>query len=276
MTLIKDNNMLQALGHKLSRINNFIIDLDGVVYQGMQAIPGAIDALEKFTALGKKIIFLTNNSTSTTLQINQKLLKLGFNCAHNHIMTSARATALVIREHHLDEGLGVYVIGSDGLRQELNDIGIKSVNANMCGAVVVGMDFEFSYKSIADAVNALQRSIPLICCNRDPNFPGTNGQLLPGCGSIIASIEIASNRKADWEIGKPSTTMLDIIFQRFSISSNDCLIIGDRFESDIMMANQASLPSILITPSQINYGILAPSFQIESLEGIAKQIYAEN
>jgi arabinose operon protein AraL len=267
-------NMLQEFSSQLSRINNFIIDLDGVVYEGRQEIPGAIDALNKFAALGKQIIFLTNNSASTTLEIHRKLLDLGFNCLSSSIVTSAQSTALVIRKHHLDEGLGVYVIGCDGLKQELNEAGIKITTANACGAVVVGIDFEFNYKSIATAVEALQRPIPLICCNRDPNFPGANSQIMPGCGSIIASIEIASNRKADWEIGKPNTIMLDIIFQRFKISADDCLIIGDRLDSDIMMAARANLPSILITPSEVNCGVPSPSFQAESLEIITKQIFA--
>lgn len=248
----------------------FILDLDGVVYHGKSPIPGAVWAISIYKKLGKMVVFLTNNSFRSSAKIVQKLVDFGIECQPDDLMTSSQAAALMIKEKKLDD-LGVFVIGSEELQQELIDGGISCVESDVCGAVLVGLDLNFSYRSITQGLRALSRGVPLIICNRDANFPGDNGQLMPGCGAMVGALEISSRRSADLEVGKPNTIMLDLLMQKLNLTTHDCIMVGDTLESDIVMANHANMVSILIGKSvEISENtLIKPTGILPSLEALA-------
>jgi len=225
----------------------FVIDLDGVVYKGRQAIAGAREAIQKFREIGKNIVFLTNNSASSTETILQKLVGFGIECDRQELLTASQAAAIFIAKHQIDEGLGVLAIGTEALKAEIINSGLKLAEANHCGAVLVGLDPQFNYEAITIALKAIMLGAKFVVCNRDANYPVENGQLMAGCGAMVGAIEAATGRVADFEIGKPKTIMLDILVQRKKIDLTDCLVIGDMLASDILMANNAGIPSIWIS-----------------------------
>ncbi len=247
-------DILQKIWEQCSSL---IIDLDGVVYRGKQLIAGADVAIEQFRQAGKQIIFLTNNSASSTLTIWQKLINLGIACDRQEIFTASSASASFIADHGIDDGQGVLVIGTEALKQEVQDHGLSLANANHCGAVLVGLDSQFDYQAIATALIALNRGAKLVACNLDANFPTEGGQSLPGCGAIVAAIAAAAEKKVDFAIGKPNTIMLDIITEKMQTSLKQCLVIGDMLASDILMANRAHIPSIWITETNSKFVQLA-------------------
>lgn len=224
----------------------FIIDLDGVVYRGEDAITGSPSTIQLLRQLGKKVIFLTNNSASSPEKVVAKLCRLGIPCHEDDLLTSAQAARIVIQANQLDRNQGVFVVGTDALRNELEQNRIACVDPASCGAVLVGLDPNFNYTTMTQALEALKRPIPMIVCNRDANYPGQDGRLFPGCGAMVGALEACSSRKADYEVGKPNTMMLDIILQRFQVSPEECLVVGDSLESDIAMANCAQVDSILV------------------------------
>lgn len=224
-----------------------ILDLDGVVYKGDEAIAGAPEAIAHFRKAGKKIAFLTNNSASSPQRILEKLCRLGIPCEGSDLITAGEAAAIFIRAQGLDSGKGVFVVGTDALRQELVHYGVNPAEAGNCGAVLVGLDPQFHYATIAQALIALSRPIPFVACNRDASYPGHNGVPMPGCGAMVGAIETSSERQADFEVGKPNTIMFDLIVQRLGASPEDCLVVGDMLSSDILMANRAAAKSVWIT-----------------------------
>ncbi|MBD2175659.1 HAD-IIA family hydrolase [Pseudanabaena sp. FACHB-1998] len=254
----------------------FVIDLDGVVYKGKQVIKGADEAITKFRQLDKKIVFLTNNSASSTDAILSKLNSLGVACDRQEILTAAQASASYIAQHQLDQNQGVLVIGTEALKAEVVSQGLKLAEPDDCGAVLVGLDPKFDYEAIAIALRALVRNVKLIICNRDANFPVEGDRLMPGCGAMVGAIESAIARNADVEIGKPNTIMLDIITQKLQIAYKDCLIIGDMLASDILMANKAKIPSIWITETSsyldASSKSIRPSLCMPSLRALSKVI----
>jgi HAD superfamily hydrolase (TIGR01450 family) len=271
------NSNNQALHQTLLREKScFVIDLDGVVYRGKQMIAGASAAIQKFREAGKNIAFLTNNSASSTDAILHKLHGFSIACDRQEILTAAQASAMFIAQHQIDQGKGVFAIGTEALKAEVVDHGLKLADPDNCGAVLVGLDPKFDYAAINMALRAIASGASLVACNRDANFPVESGHLMAGCGAMVAAIEAATGHTADFEIGKPNTFMLDILIDRMQISLADCLVIGDMLASDILMANNANIPSIWISemttyPNEVPNSP-QPSLLMSSLDEISKVI----
>ncbi|MBD1911022.1 MULTISPECIES: HAD-IIA family hydrolase [unclassified Leptolyngbya] len=246
-----------------------VLDLDGVVYRGEDVIAGAPEAIAHFRRAGKKIAFLTNNSASAASKVVEKLCRLGVSCHESDLITAGQAAAIFIREHHLDSGKGVFVVGTDALRQELLNQGLACSQPDTCGALLVGLDPNFHYSVIAQALIALKRSIPFIICNRDASYPGRNGVPMPGCGAMVGAIEASSERTADFEVGKPNTIMFELIAQRLQVKPEDCLVVGDSLSSDVLMANRARVASVWISDlsrAAVHAAIATPDACVQSLQ----------
>jgi 4-nitrophenyl phosphatase len=142
-----------------------VIDLDGSVYHGDQLIEKADEALN---LLNKKykILYLTNNSTFTRADFALKLEQLGIPCHKDLIISSAYAAAQYIKQQY--EGSRVYVIGEDGLKQELLEQSLHLCAKEECDIVLVGLDRDFSYKKMNTALNYLLKGAILIATNTDP------------------------------------------------------------------------------------------------------------
>ena len=265
----------QDAARLLAEKRNYLIDLDGVVYEGSSLITGAGEALELFRLSGKKIFFLTNNSTQHPKSLVEKLEKLGVPCAPQAVLNSGAAVALYVRKNRLDAPHGVFLVGSQEFRALLIESGVKiSDDPTACSALVAGMDLEFNYKTIALGLTALQRDVPFIACNRDANYPSDKGLLMPGCGAMIGALEAASMRHADHVIGKPSPLMLELALERMGTSTTNCLVFGDTLDTDIAMATAAGVSSILIQPPDIEPTVclagIKPTEHLASLKEAAE------
>jgi HAD superfamily hydrolase (TIGR01450 family) len=115
-------------------------------------------------------------------------------------------------------------------------------------AVVVGLDPEFTYNKLAQALWHLQSGCQLVACNQDKNYPIENGRLMPGCGSIVAAILGSYDKQVDFAVGKPNTYMMELLSGDHGLTNQDILVVGDSLATDIEMANRFGCQSILVTP----------------------------
>lgn len=231
-------------------IKAIAFDLDGTIYFGDRVAEGAIDTVNFFKDQGIKIIYFTNNSSSRR-QVYLKLINMGFNLNISDVYTSGYACALFVR--HL-KFQNMYCLGSPGLKEELKDQGIGTLNeGNEVEAIIVGLDKDFDYERLATALNLWKTGVRVIACNRDRAYPIENGKIMPGCGAIVAALEAASGKTVDDVIGKPNTFMIDLVTRDLELDRNSILIVGDSEDSDIEMARKSGCPSVLIsTKSQNN------------------------
>ncbi|MFC7419980.1 HAD-IIA family hydrolase [Iodobacter arcticus] len=250
----------------LAKKNVFLIDLDGVVYKGSKPVDGAIEAIQRLREAGKKIIYLTNNSARSPLSIRNKLEGMGIACAENELLTSAEVACQAVKKDSLDGQKGVYVVGSSGLRDLVVNHGLKLATHDQCGAVLVGLDLELSYETISNALQAITNGALLIACNSDANYPSDKGALLPGCGAMLGAIEGAAGIRCNYLFGKPNKLMLQVALERIGGVLNECVVIGDTLESDILMANNANAESIYIDNDQWHHDSdIVRSFSSKSL-----------
>lgn len=223
----------------------FAFDLDGTIYKGDTLINGADDVVYSLRKLGAKVVFFTNASTRTVLQVHTKLSRMGLAPELKDIYTSARAAAFYASENNIKQA---FCIGTDGLKEELYSNNIEILErAESAEAIIIGLDPDFSYAKLTEIMSCRNTACKLIACNRDKSYPIENNIYLPGCGPIVSSIEDALDRKVDYMVGKPNTYMLDLLSKQLGCHNSDITVIGDSYESDIQMANNYGSKSFFIS-----------------------------
>jgi HAD superfamily hydrolase (TIGR01450 family) len=250
------------------KIKLFAFDLDGTLYIGENIVPGAVELINLLRK-NYKLVFFTNNSSKTVKQIHQKLNSLGIICKVDEVYTSSSVALLYFREENIDN---LYVIGSKSFCNEIKKNGLKVVDADLAENLVVGLDFDFNYKKIANALSVLMKGGRFIACNIDCSFPTGESILSPGCGAMVGAITGAANKKPDFIVGKPNTYMLAKISEYFTVSNNEIIVVGDSFESDIKMALSYNCKAILINSHSLeNQNVLI----MKNLNEIIKFISGE-
>lgn len=244
------------------------IDLDGVVYFGNKVVPGTSVAVESFRKAGLKVFFITNNSGRNREEITTKINNMGIRCSLDEVITSGYATALFVQK--LKPKQPVLVIGSDSLKEEFKKAGLLVIDKDNCKILVVGLDQNYRYDKIAAGMEAVRCGAKFIACNIDANFPIEGGKYLPGCGAMVAAIEAAADKKADYIIGKPNTFMLQLIAKTHKMRPKEILVIGDGVDSDISMAEKFGSPTILITTKH-SFGILTARSLCQTAKLVTKQ-----
>ena len=195
-----------------------LVDLDGVVYRASEPVPGVAAVLTRRAEAGDDIVYVTNNSMHYRADYVTRLTDLGAPVSADRIVSSARATALHLRDHepHVKR---VLVMGAGGLERELRDVGLDVVTAGHAAtrmsqegidgmtaagspdAVVTGLDPGLTYLRLAAAADCIRAGATFIATNRDPVYPTERG-LRPGAGSIAAALE-ATTGVTPLSIGKP-------------------------------------------------------------------------
>jgi len=228
-------------------VRTFVFDLDGVVYRGSQPLPGAVTTIETLGRLGCQVYFFTNNSSKTREEYIEKLAGMGISCDSEHIMTSSYATALYMVEEHA-QGKKVFIVGMKGIREELSRVGMQFVEDGLheqADFVVVGIDRHFTYEKLVKAQHAILAGAEFIATNRDATFPMENGRVLPGGGTIVSAIEVAVGHPPTL-IGKPSTYAMQKVVDLAGVLPDEVAIIGDRLDTDILVANRMGAQSVLV------------------------------
>lgn len=234
----------------LTTIKTFVFDLDGVVYLGSQAIPGAPAAINELILRNKNVYFLTNNSSVTRLDYVEKLSDMGIEIDQSHVYTSAYATALYLDQIGARQS-NVFVIGEIGVQQEIRSVGVnvftdpKSVSSDDIDYVVVGIDRSLSYDKLNFGHECIVRGhAKFIATNRDSTYPSEVGTV-PGAGAIVISLAHSSDCEPI-TIGKPSPTALLEIVMRSGTSKETTVMVGDRLDTDIACGNRAGTKSALV------------------------------
>ncbi|XP_006874022.1 PREDICTED: phosphoglycolate phosphatase [Chrysochloris asiatica] len=254
----------------LADVDTLLFDCDGVLWRGEAAVPGAPEALSALRARGKRLGFITNNSSKTRAAYADKLRRLGFggpagSGAGLEVFGTAYCTALYLRQRLVGAPTPkAFVLGSPALAAELEAVGIASVGVGPeplqgdgpgdwltsplepdVRAVVVGFDPHFSYAKLTRALRHLQQpGCLLVGTNLDNRLPLENGRFIAGTGCLVRAVEMAAQRQADI-IGKPSRFIFDCVSQEYGINPERTVMVGDRLDTDILLGVTCGLKTIL-------------------------------
>lgn len=237
-----------------------LLDLDGVVYLGGTAIPGAPEALRKAQADGMRLAYVTNNAFRTPAAVAALLQGMGAPAGPGDVVTSAQAAARLLAER-LPAGSPVLVIGGTGLRIAVRERGLRPVStaADKPAAVVQGYAPGIIYSALAEGCLAVSDGAVFVATNADLTIPSSRGQQ-PGNGSLLRVIT-ASTGVEPIVAGKP-----EIPLQRESVLRTGAkrpLVVGDRLDTDILGAHRVGTDSMLVLTGVTSPGeaILAPPGQ---------------
>ena len=223
------------------RKHGYLIDMDGVLYRGPELIPGADAFIDQLRTRDIPFRLLTNNSQRTRRDVVAKVARLGIEVEDEHIFTSAIATARFLADQKPDGT--AFVIGEGGLLTALHQHGYAVVDHEP-DYVVVGEGRTFNLELVEAAVRMILGGAKLIATNLDPNCPTQNG-LRPGCGAMVAMLEIATGVKA-FSVGKPSPVMMRAARKELGLSTDETTIIGDTMETDILGGVQLGFHTVLV------------------------------
>ena len=215
-------------------IQGVLLDLDGTVYHGSEAVPGAIDFIERLGPRGVRHLFVTNRSSRSPRVVCDQLRGYGVPCEPHQVLTTAEATA-----DWLGAGRTVYCIGEQGLTEALGAGGCRLTPGEMPDDVVVGLDTQLTYAKLATATRAIRAGARFIGTNPDKMINTEHG-IAPGTGAALAALTAATGVEPI-VIGKPEPILIDVALRRLGLPRETVVMIGDNLETDIAGGDRAGL-----------------------------------
>lgn len=264
--MLKITTKQQALEF-LAKYDTFVFDCDGVLWQGNHLLDHVVETIDMLRSQGKRLIFVTNNSTKSRAAYTKKFETFGIHVTKDEIFGSAYSSAV-----YLDQVVKfpknekkVFVVGEKGIEDELAEVGIQCIggtdpkfNTNIApnaidnlavdpsiGAVIVGLDSHFNYYKIAFAMQQLRNEQTLfLATNIDSTYPA-HGKLLPGAGTVVSAVQTCSGRNPV-ALGKPSDAMMDCVKAKFHLDVSRTCMVGDRLNTDMVFGRKGGLGTLFV------------------------------
>ncbi|HEV7210820.1 MAG TPA: HAD-IIA family hydrolase [Blastococcus sp.] len=220
-----------------------LLDLDGVVYVGPDAVPGVPESLEQARAAGMRLGFVTNNAARTAEDVAAHLTELGVPAAADDVITSSQAAATVVAGRWAP-GARVLPIGGPGVAAALRAAGLTVVERaeDQPVAVVQGYGREVGWEQLAEAVVAVRNGARHVATNTDATLPSPRGPL-PGNGAMVDVVATITGQEP-LVAGKPDPAMHAECVRR--TGAHRPLVVGDRLDTDIEGAGRAGAASLLV------------------------------
>ncbi|MCM3897963.1 HAD-IIA family hydrolase [Gordonia sputi] len=246
-----------------------LLDLDGTVFAGKEPTHGARETLD---ALDLPQIFVTNNASRRPNEVAAHLNSMGFSATEDQVVTSAQTAARLLSEH-VEPGSRALVLGTDGLAQEVREVGVGVARSadDRPAAVIQGFSPDTNWSTLSEAALAIRAGALWIATNTDATLPSERG-LLVGNGSLVAAVANATGAEP-LVAGKPAAPLMADAMKRSGVTNS--LVVGDRLDTDIQGAHSVGLDSALVltgvsTPKDL---LLAPPEQrpshvIDDLTGL--------
>jgi len=250
----------------ISNAELFLLDMDGTLYLGDEPLPGAADAVKRIRASGRKVCFLTNNSSKGAYEYLEKLNRLGFDAALGEIYTSGLACIEYLNKHYANHD--VFLLGTQALRGEFILNGIKITDGKP-DAVVIGYDTELTYEKLSRACVYIRDGAKYIATHPDFNCPAAGG-FVPDAGSFIELIKASTGRTPDVICGKPFDIMASAIKARYGVAAEKTVMVGDRLTTDLRFAVNNGYLSALVLSGETDLQMLneyadAPDLVMKSI-----------
>jgi HAD superfamily hydrolase (TIGR01450 family) len=249
----------------------WLFDLDGTVYLGEGLLPGAAETIAALRADGRRVAFLSNKPLSTRADYAEKLTRLGIPTRTDEVVNSSIVLARHLRK--LDQGAPVFVIGEPPLIGELREHGFEVRDDAEVRWVVIAFDRTFDYAKLNTALQAVRRhDARLIATNPDRTCPVEGGEI-PDCAGMIAAVEAVTGKRVEAVVGKPSRIILEVALETLGVGADDCVIVGDRIETDMVMGKQLGLATVLVLsgitrPGDPRIAELAPDLVVPGIRAL--------
>ena len=261
----------------LPHIKALILDMDGVLWKSTEAIGNLPEIFKTLDELNILYTFATNNATRDEDQYLEKLFSFGLKASRKQIVNSSIATLNRLLKEYPDGG-GIFIIGESGLSNILARGNFFHQEENpLC--VVVGMDQSVTYEKMSKAALLINHGTPFFGTNPDKSFPTPHGETIGTC-AILAAIEAATDT-SPIICGKPFADMMNIALERMGTTKEETLVVGDRYETDIIGGLNAGCPTALVlsgvtSKDKVDSLSPQPTYIFENLAAIVDLLKEQN
>lgn len=257
----------------LSKVKQFLLDMDGTFYLGDTLLPGALDFWALCRERGIGCAFLTNNSSRGTDTYLRRLRGMGVpHLRSEHIFTSADATLLYLSEHHM--GPSLLLIGTPSLEEQFAAAGYV-LRGGEPQAVVLGFDTTLTYEKLTALCRAVAAGLPYIATHPDLVCPVADG-VIPDIGATIAYVEAVTGRRPDAVIGKPNACIAQAAARRYGCAVEELCMVGDRLYTDIALG-ECGCGTVLVLSGEsgredLPGAVHQPDLVCEDLAALCKEL----
>jgi 5,10-methenyltetrahydrofolate synthetase len=225
----------------------YIFDLDGTVYLGPALIPGAAATISALRETARTV-FLSNKPINTRVDYAEKLTRLGIPTQPIDVINSSAVLAGYLAGEL--PSASIYCVGEAPLRQELAEAGFRVLEdpaqeEYRVDVVVAAFDRTFDYAKLNNAYQCIKRGARFVATNADRTCPVEEGEI-PDCAAMIGAISGASGVAPEIVVGKPHPLTAEAALKRVGVRPEDCLMVGDRVETDIAMGLKAGMETALV------------------------------
>ncbi|TBL48092.1 HAD-IIA family hydrolase [Obesumbacterium proteus] len=235
------DEIFSQIERKISEYKCYCFDLDGTIYVGGSILPDVISSINKIKLDNRIVKYLSNNSSKSKREYVEKLTSMGLLCDEEDINLSSDSVISFLRKHGINK---VYVLGTKSLQKEIIDAGFE-ICSYKPEFVIVGYDNELTYAKLKTASRLINNGVDYIATHCDIFCPSEDGPI-PDAGAIISMLEQTTRVSPYCIFGKPNIDLINNISDECGLDKRDILMIGDRLYTDIKMANNAGIDSVLV------------------------------
>lgn len=249
----------------------FIFDLDGTVYRSDKLIAGADEVIRLLRERGRKVVFLSNKPIQTREDYASKLTRLGIPTKPDEVINSTLVMTNYLKKNGPQAKL--FVVGETPFIEELKRAGFEiTEEPKEIEYVVVAFDRTFDYRKLNIAFQAIKLGAHFVATNPDRTCSVEGGEI-PDCAGMIAAIEAVTEKKVEVIVGKPSPIMIQTVLEVLRLKPEDCILIGDRLETDIRMGRESGMSTgVVLTgvtdEKTLKESSIHPDFIFESIADV--------
>uniref|UniRef100_A0A7J2TJW1 HAD-IIA family hydrolase n=1 Tax=Archaeoglobus fulgidus TaxID=2234 RepID=A0A7J2TJW1_ARCFL len=256
--------------HPLLKKKGFIVDIDGVIGRSVEPIEEGVRGAKKLMEMGKRLVFVSNNSTRSRRILLERLRSFGLEVDENSIVSATHATARFIAKEK--PNAKVFTTGEDGLKEELREAGLEIVEYDKAEYLVVGSNRKLDYDLMTKALRCCLRGIRYIATNPDKIFPSEDGPT-PGTGMIIGALYWMTGRLPDVIVGKPSKIIMLEALEKLKLKAEEVVVVGDQIDVDVLAGKNIGAETLLVLTgvakeSDLEKSEIKPDYVLPSLESI--------
>lgn len=241
------------LSQLLEGVELALLDQDGTLYRGNQPLPGAVEFVAELRRRNIQPLFLSNNTSRSKAETLENLRSFGFDAKENEVRDAGWATRAFLRREKIDK-IALYANGA--VMADFQDDSFR-IDFESPQAVVLAYDTTFTFEKLVQADSLLSKGARFIATHPDRLCP-VEGGFIPDIASLIAALRSAGSPEP-LIIGKPSPTMVLPLFQEWSCQPQNALMVGDRLYTDIRMAEENGMKSLLVMTGEADSAALSES-----------------
>ena len=242
--------------------------MDGTVYLGEHLFKGAKETFEYFKQNEISFVFLTNNSSHSLKFYVDKIKRMGIECNEDNFYSSIDTTIRYLKDQNVKT---LYVLGVKTFKEELKKhfTVIEEYQEGTPDVTLVSFDTELVYDELKTACLYIQKGSRFIATNMDYRCPIEDGYYIPDCGGLCKWIEMCTDKKPLF-LGKPEPTMINQVMEKFGVSKEETMMVGDRYYTDIVAGLNAGVDTVAVlsgetTLEEFNNAERKPTYILDSI-----------